>query len=376
MSTRTHARKSTFLDPRSLVLWVGLGLVVYGLIHQYPLLAQSASVYPGPAALAAILWLVYAVVLAVIVYRLELFERRSPITMVGAFVWGAVVVSGIGVTAAPAMHDLVEKLIGPDLADWVPAIAAPLVEEPLKMLGVVALAFIPGARINSALDGLFFGLLVGLGFEVTESFLYTAQGAASEGGDYMIVVLTFILRGVVGGLWNHPTYTGITGAGVGYFFGSKASAARRWTVMLGSLVVAMILHGFFDSPLVENGNPFVSSVVKGFPALVLLLVLLRIARRRERTVFGGIAETQIPDDLVGPDELETLMNRKSRKRARKALRKEQGMAAAHALKRLQRSQVELVSATGEEGLESDRAMELAMDVRDDRAVLAEVTSRT
>lgn len=374
MTVHGHRRRATFVDPRSLVFWAFVGLVVYGAIHLYPVVLRAVERVPAAAALSAVLWLAYGLVLGVIIYRLELFERRSPVTMFGAFLWGLFVVGGIGAVAAGPMHELVGKILGPDLEKWVAAFAAPLVEEPLKMLGVVALAFIPGARINSVLDGLFFGLLVGLGFEVGESYLYGVSAALNGGDIATAVVMSFVLRGIVGGLWNHPTFTAITGAGVGYFFGSKASAAKRWLVMIGALVVAMLFHGFFDSPLLEFGNPLVSTVVKGLPVLVLLLVLVRIARNRERRVFASVGEGQVPDDLVSHDELETLLSRKDRKHARKTVRKQNGVAAAYALKRLQRSQVELVSAVGTEGLDSELARELADDVRDDRRVLAEVTS--
>lgn len=371
---RSHLGRSSFVDTRSLVFWVGLGLTAFGAIHILPEVLRDLALYPGPGMLAAVLWTVYALVLAFILYRLELFERRSPVTMLGAFVWGAVVVAGIGTIASPAMADLVGKILGPDLEDWVPAFSAPLVEEPLKMLGVVALAFIPGARIDSALDGLFFGLLVGLGFEVTESFLYTTQGTAQEGGDFTIVVLAFILRGVIGGLWSHPTYTGITGAGVGYFFGSKEPALRRWLVMSGCLLAAMVLHGFFNSPLVDNGNPVVSSIIKGLPVLILLLVLLRVARRRERAVFERVAETRVTSDLISDEEVEALLRKSDRRRARRFVRRRHGLSASHALRRLQRAQIDLVEAVAHSGADSEAAQEAAAIVREHRAVLARVTS--
>lgn len=376
MSTRTHHKRGTFVDPRTFVFWISIALVVYGVVHIAPVVMRAVTREPAVVALSAALWSIYGVVLAIIIYRLELFERRSAITMIGAFVWGAVVVSGIGAIAAGEMHDLFGKLLGPDQQDWVAAFAAPLVEEPLKMLGIIALAFIPSARINTALDGLFFGLLVGLGFEVTESFLYGSSAGISGGSPMLDVVLSFVLRGIVGGLWNHPTYTALTGAGVGYFFGNrgKVPAGKRWVVVLGSLLAAMVLHGLFDSPLFEFGNPFVSSIVKGLPALVLLLAVLRVARRRERAVFESVGQGQVPSDLVSDDELETLLDKHARKKARKPVRKEHGLAASHAMKRLQRSQVELIAAVGDEGPESQLAQELADDVREDRRVLAEASS--
>ena len=364
----------SFIDPRSMVFWVFAALTAYGLIHIMPLISRSVIAFPAQGFVSSALWIAYGLILATIIYRLELFDRRSPLTMLGAFVWGAVVVAGIGTVAAPAMHDIVASMLGESQQDWVAAFAAPLVEEPLKMLGIVALAFIPGARIRTPMDGLFFGLIVGLGFEVTESLLYTLQGAIQQGGSYTMIVMTFVLRGVVGGLWNHPTFSAITGAGVGYFFGSTASAAKRWAVMLGSLLAAMVLHGFFDTPLFENGNPFITSVVKGLPALLLLVILYRSAQGRERDRFTRTGADSVPSDLISADELDALATRRGRKKARRSERKANGLAAGHALRRLHRSQVELIDSIDEDGTDSERAHEAAEQVREARSILAELGS--
>lgn len=372
MTDKVRTLTKSFVDTRSLVFWSIVALSIYGAMHLYPVLEQSLVTYPGVGLVSTLIWLLYGLVFAVILYKLELFDRRSPMTMLGAFLWGALVVAGISVIAAPPMHDLVAKLLPESMADWTSAFAAPLTEEPLKMLGVVALAFIPGARINAAIDGLYFGIVVGLGFEVTESLLYTVQGAIKEGGSMNMVIVTFILRGVIGGLWNHPTYSAITGAGVGYFFGSTASLVKRWAAMLGALVIAMVLHGFFDSPLFEGGNVFMASIIKGLPALALLVVLYRMAQGKERRRFGAVASSEVPSELISGAELEVLSSRRARKKARKAARKSGGFAAKHAMKRLQVRQTELVAAITEDGSESERASEAASEVREAKDVLVEV----
>jgi len=358
----------SFVDVRSLVFWVMVGLTGYGLIHIAPLLSNSLTQYPAAGLVSAVLWSAYGLVLMLLLYRLELFERRSPLTMVGAFVWGAVVVSGIGTIAGPAVNELILKIGVPD--GWAAAISAGVTEEPLKMLGVVALALIPRARVNSPIDGLYFGLIVGLGFEVTESYLYTVTGSIQEGGTFMVILLTFVLRGIIGGLWNHPTFTAITGSGVGYFFGAAASLLRRTLVMVGSLLAAIALHAFFDSPVLE-GNPLVSTVVKGLPTLILFIVVFRIAQAKERRRFARIGETQVPRDLITEDELTVLASRKARRRARREERHLSGFAGAHAMKRLQRTQTELVDAMADDGPDADRTSELAADVREAQRVLLE-----
>jgi len=356
---RMVPRTATFVDVRSWVFWVGVALTLVGLWQWGPLVARALRDNPSTATMSAILWLVYGLVFIVILYRLELFERRSPVTVLGALLWGAIAAPGLGAIAAPAMHDLVSGALGTD-NPWVSSFAAPLSEEPLKLMGVLALALIPGARVRSAADGLFYGAVVGLGFQVSEGFLYTATFSADSG--YETVWEVFILRGIIGGLWSHATFTAIAGAGLGYFFNAGTSRSQRIAALAGGLGLAMAVHGFFDTPIV-GGYVVLGSVIKGIPVLALLLIVLRWAHRRERRTFAGLASHVIPNDVVSPGDFTTLATRRARRRARRWARRRGGRATARALRRLQAAQLHLLTASHEDGWGSPRSVELTRDVR-------------
>ncbi len=358
----TTPARPPVLDRRSLVTWVGAGLAVWGVIALAPVISRAIASHPAAALVAAVLWAGYGLALGFLLYRLELFRRRPVPAVIGALVWGGVVVAGIGVSAAPAGHAIAAALLPSGAADWASAIAAGVVEESLKTLGIVALALLPGARLRTPADGIFYGLMVGLGFMVTESFLFSVN-AGSDG--MTAVVLTFVLRGIVGGLWNHPTYSAIAGWGVGTVAEARG---KRIAVGVGALLAAMALHAFFDSPLFETGV-LTSTLVKGIPALVVLLVLLRLARTKERASFEAVADASVPEDLVTPDELPTLETFKARRQAQKAARKEHGRPYAHHLKRLQRTQVTLVTMTADHGPNHPWTLEAAEEVRAERAEL-------
>ena len=183
-----------FIDFSAPAFWVYVALAVYGAARFAPLVLSRVADYPLAGLIAALVWLSYAAVLGWILYRIELFRRRSRVTIAGAFVWGALVVSGIGVTASPAMAELLTGWFGEGNSAWASALAAAVVEEPLKVLGVFVLALIPGSRINSALDGLFYGLFAGLGFEVAESFLYTMNGVSARDGAIVAVFAMLLLN--------------------------------------------------------------------------------------------------------------------------------------------------------------------------------------
>ncbi|MDN4480351.1 PrsW family intramembrane metalloprotease [Demequina muriae] len=356
---RMSPRTASFIDVRSWVFWAGAALTVFGIWRWTPLVISGLSGSPTTGVLSAILWLLYGLVFLVLLYRLELFERRSPATVFGALLWGALAGPGMGVIAAPAMHDLVAAAIGSD-NPWVPSFAAPLVEEPLKLLGVLALALIPGARVRSAADGLFYGAVVGLGFQVSEGFLYTATFGAESGTN--TVTAMFLLRGIIGGLWSHATFAAVAGAGLGYFFNATADLKRRTGVLCGTVALSIALHGFFDAPVLGT-NPFVNSVVKGLPVFLLFLAVLRWAHLRERRTFAGLAAHVVPDDLVSPGDFSTLATRRARRRARRWARRRGGYITARALKRLQGAQLSLLTAVHEDGWGSPRTVELSRDVR-------------
>lgn len=263
----------------SAAFWVYTALAIFGAVRFLPLVVAELVTFPISGLVSAVLWLVYALVLGLLVYRADVFEQRSGFTVAAAFVWGAVVVTGIGVTASPAMAAIVASVLGDDLADWVPAIAAPLVEEPLKVLGVALLALMPATRIRSPLYGLFYGVFVGLGFQVAESFLYTMNAASVSDGSLEVVLAMFLLRGFVGGLWSHAAYTAISGAGAGYLFGSEGTTSRKWLVFFGMLALAIGLHGLFNSPL-ARGHPVVSVLIRTVPLLIALTLAVRLARRQ------------------------------------------------------------------------------------------------
>ncbi|WP_430868171.1 PrsW family intramembrane metalloprotease [Demequina aurantiaca] len=353
-----------------MVFWVFVLLSGYGLIQIQPLLMRGLQTYPAAGMLAAILWALYVLTFAVLVYRLELFERRSAVTVVGALVWGAVVCAGIGVVAAPAMHGIVASWLGEGSA-WITAVSAPLIEEPIKLLGVVALALIPGARVRSAADGLFYGAIIGLGFMVVENYLYTMQAATASDGNFDTVFQLVILRGIVTGLWSHATLTAIAGAGVGYFFNSTKSRGIRWGVMLGGLGVAMLLHAFFDSPLLDT-NVYAATIVKGIPVFILLLLVLRIVHTREREILAHIARETVPDHLVSPLDFALLSNRSVRRNVRTSARKSLGLAGAYSMRQLQQAQLALLSAAHEDGMDSDRADDATALVLASQAALAQL----
>lgn len=258
---------------RNPVFWVVLALTVYSVFSAAILWIASLTADPIGAAVGLVLWGLYTWLAFWIIRRL--FRRRAyPMAATwAAFLWGAVIVVGTARTVAPAVHDLVSIWVSDEA--WATALTAGIAEETLKLMGLFALAFLPIARMRTPMDFVYYALFIGLGFEVVESFFY---GAAGGGGAIGAAVYLFG-RGILNGLWSHPTYAAIAGAGLGIAMTGKSN----WFVRIGSLLLlwatAVGLHTFFDSPLLEGGQ-FVSAFGKGAIALVILVGIVLVLRRR------------------------------------------------------------------------------------------------
>ncbi|SEJ61757.1 PrsW family intramembrane metalloprotease [Demequina mangrovi] len=361
-------RTPTFVDGRSWVFWTMVMLTLAAFTQVAPLVLESLLANPASGVYAAAVWAVYGIAFASAVYLFELFERRRILNVAGSLLWGAIVAVGVSHVAGPAMHSIVATRLGEDSL-WLSAVAAPLVEEPLKALGVVALALIPGARIRTVADGAFYGGMIGLGFQVVEGFLYTARTAALAGDAMDTVTQMFVLRGIVAGLWSHAAFSAVAGAGIAFFFVSVAPAVQRWAVTLGSLGAAMALHAFLNSPVI-HGTQVSSALIKGVPIVAVLLTTLHVSHSRERAIFARTARVTVPDHLVSPADFEGLATRNRRRHARAEMRERHGRMAARDLHKLQRAQLALLVAAHSDGMVSSRAAEAAGRVTSARSALA------
>ena len=151
---------------------------------------------------------------------IDYLQREPGLPRLVALAWGGLVATSAAIAGGAAAANLIAKLGSPTFAaEWGPALGAATVEEMLKALGVVAIVLVAAAGLRSVVDGFVYGALVGLGFQVVENVDLRGQRgrAVAEGTDRVgPVVATFLLRGVLGGLWSHALFTAIAGAGIAY----------------------------------------------------------------------------------------------------------------------------------------------------------------
>jgi protease PrsW len=331
--------------------WIVLALVVAGGVRMALIAGRFAGRYPLSTLTAVALFALLAVPFWFIVSELDFLEREPPALLALAFAWGGLVATTVSIPGSAALDDLVAKLGSPHLAaDWGAALAGPTVEEIAKTLGVLAIVLVARAQVNSVLDGVVYGAMVGLGFQIIEDIVYAlgAVALAGHGDDIEPVVTTFLLRGFLSGVWSHTLFGALAGAGIGYLV---VRADRTWRSRLGVAMLALLgawaSHLLWNSPLFRDGLGngalalLVVLVFKGLPPLLLILLLVRAAHDREADYYAAQLEQLEDRELITPDELEVLKSGSRRATARWHARTRAGLRARTAVRRLQRAQARL-----------------------------------
>ncbi len=230
---------------------------------------------------------------------------REPIWIYGlTFLWGGiggVLIALVGNTAIDmligAVVGWVDALVPADL-DWIaaaagPVIVAPLIEEPAK--AVFLLFVLWNRHFDNMNDGFVYGAAAGLGFGMTENFLYFAQTSQDPGAWMQTVVIRTAYSAVM-----HATSCSIVGAALawGWFRG------RIPFVLAGTagLAIAMCVHALWNGILTigelqARGDEALMLDLVVFPFEVLTVFALfqltlwdesrTIRRELEEEVAGG-----------------------------------------------------------------------------------------
>jgi protease PrsW len=342
--------------------WLLIGLLSVGTWRVAMLVETAFAAYPTATILAAVLFALYAVPFIIVARSFDFLEREPPLLLAAALGWGGTVATTTAISGNGAVIDLLAKLVSPAFAaSWGPAISAPAVEETLKTLGVVVIVLVARKQVNSIIDGAVYGAFVGLGFQVVEDFIYAVNAVAIAGrGDAVSPVLvTFFLRGFIGGLWSHTLFSALAGAGVAYFVVRRdRSFGRRLSVALGCLLGAWAFHFVWNSPWLDDGFGYgplgvlAALLVKGLPALLMILLLVRAASGSEADFY--LAELLGDPPVATSKELAALRTGRRRISARRYAYARCGRKGADAVRKLQKAQARLAVELSRGGEDAPR----------------------
>lgn len=209
---------------------------------------------------------------AAFVNWLDRYEKEPKLLLGAAFIWGVVIAGGGAYILNTAVGIGVYSITGSvSAADFsTTSIAAPIIEEALKGLAVLAVFLVFRKEFDSVLDGIVYGAIAAMGFAAIENVLYIYRNGFQGGGWEGFWTLVFIRVFLVG--WMHPFFTAFTGIGLAFARMSRNVMVKIIAVPAG-YTVAVITHAFHNtfSSVIGGGGGFILGLIADYIGYAFML---------------------------------------------------------------------------------------------------------
>jgi len=253
---------------------------------------------------ALVFGLVPMIVYALILWWFDRYEKEPIGLVIAAFLWGAVPAIIFSVIVELVLDIPISSFIEPGTANLVgAAVVAPVVEEIVKAGALVLLLLLFRREIDSLLDGIIYGGLVGFGFAAVENVLYFAN-ALSEGGLGGVVFLA-ILRAFVFGL-NHALFTGLTGLGI-----ALARTSPNWLLKIGApiagLATGIVAHAIHNGTVTFAAElcwPCLLTAISDYGGVLLMFGIIIWASLRERQWIVQFLADEVQQGTLSQEQYE------------------------------------------------------------------------
>ncbi len=262
----------------------------------------------GLAAVVPILAFLY------LIWWLDRYDREPVGLFLLAFAWGAIGGAGTSLIGSTLLTLPLGALLDPAAANSLASVLiAPLVEEPAKAFILLPIA--ASRHFDNATDGFVYGAAAGLGFGMTENFLYFVDTA--DGGTLITWASTVLIRTLYSALM-HASATSVVGAAIG-LCKFRGAAAKLLLPALG-LALAMGIHALWNGlltldALAGTGGALTALDLLIFPLeLATLFVALQIGLWDERRTIHRELADEVLSGLIPPDEVPVLASYLRRRR--------------------------------------------------------------
>ncbi len=249
---------------------------------------------------------------ALVLWWFDRYEKEPLGLLLAAFGWGAVPAIIFSLIVELVLDIPISYFMGEVGASLVgPAVVAPLVEEAFKGLALVLLFIFFRREIDSVLDGIIYGGLVGFGFAAVENVFYFGSALAESGFGGTVVL--FFMRAILFGL-NHALFTGLFGLGL-----ALGRTSRNWVLKIGAplagLVAGMLSHGIHNASVTLGAEfvwPCLLAFVSDWGGALVLIVIMVLASVREKQWIKAFLADEVALGTLSQDDYEDVASYRRR----------------------------------------------------------------
>jgi RsiW-degrading membrane proteinase PrsW (M82 family) len=236
---------------------------------------------------------------AAFVNWLDRYEKEPKLLLGAAFMWGVIIAGGGAYILNTAFGIGIYALTGSEgVAEFgTTSIVAPIIEEALKGLAVLAVFLMFRKEFDSILDGVVYAGITALGFAAIENVLYIYRNGYQESGwegFWVLVIIRVILVG-----WMHPFFTAFTGIGLAVARMSRNVLVKIIAVPAG-YAMAVITHAFHNtfSGLIGGVEGLIAGTFVDYFGYALMLGFIIWMVINERNILKRNLHEEVTNGLI------------------------------------------------------------------------------
>ncbi len=241
----------------------------------------------------------------VLIWYFDSYDREPFGLVLKNYLWGglgAIILSFIGSSFINSFLSLI-ILNSDQLKNVETIIVAPVVEESMK--GLFLLITVANKKFDNMTDGIVYGGAIGLGFGMTENFLYFMAFGTTLSEWVSIVIIRTLFSAVM-----HCVSTATFGAFLGY--AKFKNIFFKLTFPFIGLGIAMFIHFAWNLTI-----SFQSTAVLGFLFMfvtIIIFIIVYIASiRTERKIIHTELEEEVRRGIIPEEHLQILNSAKRNK---------------------------------------------------------------
>lgn len=235
----------------------------------------------------------------ILIWRFDRYDREPFLLVLVNFFWGAIGAIILTLLIGSAANFLLNAVILEDnLSDIVQtSISAPIVEEITK--GFFLILMIQNRKFDNITDGIVYGGAIGLGFGMTENFMYFVSNTGSIQTWIFVVIIRTLFSAVM-----HCTSTGTLGA----FLGFSKFKSRKWKYIFAfiGLSTSIIIHSAWNSFISFNSTAWIGIIFMILTISIFIIVFNLSIWGERKIIFSELIE-ESRDNLL-PAEHVSILN--------------------------------------------------------------------
>lgn len=225
-----------------------------------------------------------------LIYWVDRYEKEPLWLLTAAFLWGAVPSIILAFLFNTILELPIYLLAGEETSYAIGAILiAPPVEESLKGVLLLGIFFLWRHEIDSPLDGIIYGAVVGMGFGMIENIFYFVDTYETAGLSAWGTNIFF--RSILFGL-NHALYTSMTGLGIAVARLARSSSVR-YAAPLAGWLAAVLLHAIHNLSATVGGPFLLLLFANAWGGVLITIIIIIWAIAQERRWIKDYLEEEV-----------------------------------------------------------------------------------